>query len=121
MRSVAIRYFEGTMKLRWLTLLVLLGACAPRSSDQQGSNANQNDAAQPVTDSLKPIAEVLAAHTTIWMRMPGVTGAGETQKDGKPAIVIIVDTMTESLSAQLPRNVEGYPVVFKESGKIQAR
>jgi hypothetical protein len=121
------RYFEKLMKVRWLTLLALLGACAPRSSDQQNANAPQSDSAQAVNtnamnnNAQKPIAEVLAAHTPIWMRMPGVTGAGETQKDGKPAIVIIVDTMTESLSAQLPRNVEGYPVVFKESGKIQAR
>ena len=106
------------MKLSSLTLVALLAACAPHASNQQGTN---NDAAQPVADTLKPIAEVLAAHTPIWMHMPGVTGAGETQKDGKPAIVIIVDTMTESLSSQLPRNVEGYPVVFKESGKIQAR
>jgi hypothetical protein len=109
------------MKLRLLTLSILLAACAPHDSDPQDTNASQNDAAQPVTGSQKPIEQVLAAHTPAWMRMPGVTGAGEAQKDGKPAVLIIVDTMTANLSAQLPRNVDGYPVVFKESGKVKAR
>ena len=39
-----------------------------------------------VSDSLKPISEVLANHTPEWMSIPGVTGTGEGQKDGKPAI-----------------------------------
>jgi hypothetical protein len=73
-----------------------------------------------MTDSLKPFSEVLADHTPVWMNIPGVTGTGEGQKDGKPAILIFVDSLSDSLKSQLPTDVEGYPVVIKETGKVKA-
>jgi hypothetical protein len=73
-----------------------------------------------MTDSLKPIAEVLAEHTPAWMKLPGVTGTGEGQQDGKPAILIFVDSITESVRSQLPHMSEGYPVVITATRRVRA-
>ncbi len=109
------------IKFRWLSIPLLLGACAPKPANQQSSIADTTQIAQPVSDSLKPIAEVLAEHTSAWMKLPGVTGTGEGLKDGKPAILIFVDSLTDSVRSQLPQTSEGYPVVIKETGIIRAR
>ncbi len=53
--------------------------------------------------------------------IPGVQGTGETSKKGVPAILIFVDSLTDSLKAQLPQNVDGYPVVVQPVGHIEAR
>lgn len=98
---------------------MLLGACAPKQQNQGMSSADQRQVST-VSDSLRPTSEVLASHTPDWMNIPGVTGTGEWQKDGKPAILIFVDSLTDSLKSQLPTEVEGYPVVIKESGKVKA-
>lgn len=66
----------------------------------------------------RPISEVLAAHTDAWMHLNGVTGTGETRKDDKPAILILVDSVTDSLKAKLPTNMEGYLVVVQATGRI---
>jgi hypothetical protein len=55
------------------------------------------------------------------MNIPGVMGTGEGQNKGKPAILIFVDSLTDSLKSQLPANVAGYPVVINQSGTIKAR
>ena len=67
-----------------------------------------------------PIDSFLATHADSWMMLPGVTGTGETQKDGKPAILILVDTLTDSLKARLPSEVKGYSVVIQQTGVIRA-
>jgi hypothetical protein len=113
------------IKFRWLSIPFLLGACAPKPANQQISTTEQSSTTdsthfdQPVTDSPKPIAEVLAEHTPEWMKIPGVTGTGEGLKDGKPAILILVDSLTDSLKAQLPRVSEGYPVVITVTGRVR--
>ncbi len=109
------------MKKSWLSAVLILGACAPKPQNQEMSSTNQSQAVTTVSDSLKPIAEVLANHTPAWMNIPGVTGTGEGEKDGKPAILIFVDSLTDSLKSQLPVNVDGYPVVVKGVGTIKAR
>ncbi len=98
----------------YFLFIALLAACSPRPA--------QETSLVPV-DSLQklhPISEVLAAHTDAWMKIEGVTGTGETQKDGKPAILIFVDSLTDRLRAQLPSIVEGYPVVIQTTGTIKA-
>ncbi len=109
------------MKKGWLTAALILGACAPKQQNREVSSVDQSSTAQSVSDSLKPISEVLANHTPGWMNIPGVTGTGEGEKDGKPAILIFVDSLTDSLNQRLPVNVEGYSVKVKESGRVKAR
>ncbi|MDP4199212.1 MAG: hypothetical protein Q8922_05575 [Bacteroidota bacterium] len=95
--------------------IAMLVACTPRPTEQ-------NSAA--LDDSLnmhrRSITDVLAAHTDAWMRIEGVTGTGETQKAGKPAVMILVDSLTDSLRNKLPATVEGYPVVIETTGSIKA-
>jgi hypothetical protein len=113
------------MKKSWLIAAILLaatllGACAPKQQNRDRSSADQSSIAQSVNDSLKPISEVLANHTPGWMNIPGVMGTGEGQKDGKPTILIFVDSLTDSLKQRLPVNVEGYSVMVKENGRVVA-
>jgi hypothetical protein len=92
------------MRSAILALLFLI-ACTPRPMDQN-------------SDTRKPVSEVLNAHTSEWMKLPGVIGTGETKKEGQPAIMIFVDTLTDELRSKLPSQVEGYPIVIEQSGKI---
>ena len=88
-----------------------LASCTPRS-------IHQNHYGQTVSDSLRPIFNVLANHTAEWMNIPGVIGTGETKKENHPAIIIFVDSLTDTLASQLPSSVEGYQVVIEQSGKV---
>ena len=98
-------------KVLYLVSAFLLSACAARSTHTSMSDSVKSD-------SLKPVTTVLAEHTSEWMKILGVQGTGETKKDGKPAIMIFVDTLTPDLQSQLPSEVEGYPVVIQQSGAI---
>ncbi len=109
------------MKLYWLSFAALIAACAPKPANPQGSSTTQTPPVSAVTDSLKPISEVLERHTSEWMNIPGVTGTGEGSNNGKPAILLFVDSLTDNLNSKLPKNVEGYSVVVKQSGSVQAR
>ncbi|GEM_PF-1211801 len=113
----------------FVVVLVLLYGCTPRPGDDHSSSDSTNLSAMDsgktsLNDTLKPvrpISDVLAAHTPGWMKISGVQGTGETQKNGQPAIMIFVDSLTQQLSAALPKEVEGYPVVIRESGTVHAR
>jgi hypothetical protein len=54
------------------------------------------------------------------MAIPGVTGLGIGDKNGRPAIIILVRQLTPDLKIRLPRVLEGHPVVVEQSGEIVA-
>lgn len=66
------------------------------------------------------IEQVFNDHQDELVAMPGVSGIGIGSKDGKPAIVVMVEKLTPALTANLPRSLEGYPLVVEQSGKIVA-
>ena len=66
------------------------------------------------------IEEVLDRHRDRLMAIPGVSGLGIGDKDGNPAIVIMVRQLTPDLKARLPRALEGHAVVVEQSGEIVA-
>lgn len=66
------------------------------------------------------IKEVFDRHHDRLMAVPGVTGLGIGEKDGNPAIVIMVRQLTPDLKARLPRALEGHAVVVEQSGEIVA-
>ena len=70
--------------------------------------------------SRAPIAEVLARHTPELLTVPGVVGTGEGAEGGSPVFLILVVKKTPELEARLPRSVEGYPVVVRETGEVTA-
>ena len=66
------------------------------------------------------IEEVLDRHRDRLMAIPGVSGLGIGDKDGNPAIVIMVRQLTPDLKTRLPRALEGHAVVVEQSGEIVA-
>ena len=88
-------------------LLTVLTSCTGHEAGEKG----------PV---LRPIDEVLAAHTAAWMAFPGVSGTGQGEKDGRPVVVIYVVRSTPELVERLPRSIEGYTVEVRETGVIRA-
>lgn len=66
------------------------------------------------------IDQTFARHHDRLMAIPGVTGLGIGEQQGRPAIVVMVERLTPALKALLPRVLEGHPVVVEQSGKIVA-
>ena len=85
-----------------------------------GVSCTPRPAATSSADSMVSVSEVLSQHTTEWMSVPGVTGTGEGEKDGKPAVMIFVDHKTKALEQKLPKQISGYPVLIEETGHVQA-
>lgn len=54
------------------------------------------------------------------MGRPGAVGVGIGLRDGKPAIVFMVEKATPEALAGLPREIEGYTLVVEEVGKVTA-
>ncbi len=66
------------------------------------------------------IQQVFDRHHERLLALPGVTGLGIGEKDGKPALVIMVRQLLPDLTARLPGALEGHPVVVEQSGEIVA-
>ena len=69
----------------------------------------------------RPIDDVLTAHATELMALPGVVGTARTQRpDGTPAIVVMLAQRDAGLERRIPRTLEGWPVVVWVTGEIRA-
>jgi hypothetical protein len=68
----------------------------------------------------RPVETVLQEHSAQWMSLPSVAGCGVGEWKGKPCIIIFVTKLNRKLAAQIPREVEGHPVVVEESGPFRA-
>lgn len=68
----------------------------------------------------RPIEIVLKEHATKWMSIPGVVGCGIGARGGRPCVTILVAKLTKQLTARLPKQVAGYPVFVRQTGKIRA-
>jgi hypothetical protein len=66
------------------------------------------------------IEQAFDRHQERLMAVSGVTGVGIGDKNGKPAIVIMVKQLTPDLKGALPQVIEGHPVVIEQSGEISA-
>ncbi len=66
------------------------------------------------------IEQVLERQREALMRRPGAVGVGIGEHDGKLAIVFMVDRKTPETLADLPREIEGHPLVVQEVGKVIA-
>jgi hypothetical protein len=92
-------------------ILISSTACANKEVDNlQGEN----------TMAAKTIEEVLKKHTEDLMSIPGVVGTAQGLCDNKPCIKVFVIKKTPDLDQKIPANLEGYPVVMEETGKIRA-
>ena len=69
--------------------------------------------------SREPLHDVLARRTPALLALPGVRGTGEGRDEaGEPVLVVFVATRTPALDARLPRVLDGYRVVVRESGEV---
>lgn len=67
------------------------------------------------------ITETLDTYTEKWLKIPGVVGTGEGKSGGKPCIMIMTSGNLKQIKKKIPKTVEGYKVVFEETGEIKAR
>jgi len=65
---------------------------------------------------------VKRAHSMMLLRQPGVCGVGvERDENGQPVLTIHVDTDDPGVRAQMPTELEGYPVrVVVQPGGFRA-
>ena len=66
------------------------------------------------------IEQVLKKHTDSLMSLNGVIGTGQGLCDKKPCITVFVIEMTHELEKKIPKNLDGYPVIIKATGRIKA-
>jgi hypothetical protein len=66
------------------------------------------------------IEDVLREQESSLMDIPGVTGVGQTEVDGKECIVVMMEQSLPEIETAIPSTLEGYPVVMEVSGVIQA-
>ena len=65
------------------------------------------------------IDQVLTKYNDKWLAIPGVIGTGEGKSDNKPCIMIFVSDHLHSVQKRIPDIVEGYKVVFHQTGEIK--
>lgn len=66
------------------------------------------------------IGSVLERHARWLASLPGVVGVAEGEADGRPCITVYVAEKTAGVVGQIPSEVEGWPVVVRESGEFRA-
>lgn len=54
------------------------------------------------------------------MKIDGVVGVGIGEKKGKECITLYVSSQSEELKKQIPKTLEGFPVVTQYTGEFSA-
>ena len=66
------------------------------------------------------IRRVLERHAQRIVSLPGVVGMAEGETDGRPCITVYVAEKSAGVVDQIPADLEGWPVVVRESGEFRA-
>jgi hypothetical protein len=66
------------------------------------------------------VRDVLARNARRLLSTEGVVGVAEGEADGRPCIMVYVAEMTEAVRDLIPPDLEGWPVVVRESGEFRA-
>ena len=119
------RFFQWIIPLG---ILLSLPACSQSSSPAPRGNNSSTPLPSTEADSVnenpapsdKSMNEVQEEHQKRLLAIPGVVGIGQGISQGKPCFRIYVDKLTPELSAKIPREIEGYPVVILQTGEIKA-
>lgn len=64
---------------------------------------------------------VIQRHAEALLEIPGVVGVAQGSHDGHNVVQILVDRRTPELMDQLPRALDGYPVVVVQSGELRSQ
>ena len=68
----------------------------------------------------KPIALVIKEHRASLLSMSGILGIGQGGSPKEPHITVYVQSKNSDICPLIPSVLEGYPVVIKETGDIEA-
>ena len=63
--------------------------------------------------------EVLERQRQAIISLPGVVGVAEGETDGQPCITVYVAEATAEVVGRIPPELEGWPVVVRESGEFR--
>jgi hypothetical protein len=66
-----------------------------------------------------PVRTVLERHARRIAALPGVVGVAEGEIEGRPCITVYVAEQTAMVLGQIPAELEGWPVVVRESGEFR--
>jgi hypothetical protein len=64
------------------------------------------------------VQDVLERHAPRLLALPGVVGVAEGESGGRACITVYVAERTAAVLAQIPFDLEGRPVVVRESGEF---
>ena len=65
------------------------------------------------------IRRVIERHAQRIVSLPGVVGVAEGETNGRPCVTVYVAERTAAVLGQLPSDLEGWPVVVRESGEVR--
>ena len=91
------------------------------TSCHRNSGGEAGRPAKPVAMPVKDINQVLRDHDDELMKIPGVVGVyvGLMADQKTPCLKVMAARKTPELERQVPKSLEGYPVVVEESGVIR--
>jgi hypothetical protein len=69
---------------------------------------------------MNTIKKALQKHSDDLMKIPGVEGTAQGLCNGRPCIKIFVAGLTKENKDKIPDELEGYPVIFEETGMFKA-
>jgi hypothetical protein len=101
--------------LTLILLVSLVGIISPKKSFGSDDTSRAKIQKHRMT-----ITQTLKKYTDKWMTIPGVTGTGEGQSDHKPCIMIFTNGNEAFIKTKIPNTVNGYKVIFHETGEIHA-
>ncbi len=95
----------------WLVVAAIIGC---------GSDDASVSSAEGSRVTTRPIEKVQEDHTAALMRIPGVVGTAiGALEDGTAYIAVFVKERTPELDAEIPDQLEGYPVRVRVSGEFR--
>lgn len=123
MRNPITRY--ATYSLRLMIFLLTLLFCAGGAVASGPEDVDLPDQAAVVFDQNHPAVKAVMAvqnrHTEALMDEPGVIGtATGLAADGRPAVLVLVESFQSARAARIPAVLDGQPVAVKITGKITA-
>jgi hypothetical protein len=113
--KVRSRITRSTLKVFVFSLGAILSCSIGTFANEAGK-----DRGEGTEVTKKPIEQVLKEHTDQLMSIRGVVGTGQGLCSGEPCIKVFVSKKTLELEQEIPKNLEGYPVVIQETGKFKA-
>lgn len=102
------------IKMAFVGLGIIVLACSFLGCESE--RVHKGDKAMSPTT----IQEVLKAHTTELMSIPGVVGTAIGEQKGLLCIKVLVTKKTPELTQKIPSKLEGFSVVIQQTGEIKA-